>query len=208
MIHSVRLLAVLAPALLAAPALAQPGAQPDATAGSPPPVTAGTVVIVTPEQPIITPPAGQTVAATPAPQTHEWRNVSHINGQLVKVGEQGDYLYNNGKTTIISANPIGMLFGLYGVSLAVAVHPNIAIRGDVNLYDVGNSSGHEVGISVPIYFKRTFQGPFLEPGIVTRNLRDNCDTCQASTGPRSCSAGTGCSTRGSTSRWRSARCAT
>lgn len=184
MIHTARATAVLATALLSAPALAQPGAQPGA---APPPVNAGTVVIVTPEQPIVTPPPGQPVAmaptAMPAPQNQDWRNVSHINGQIVKVGEQGDYLYNNGKTTNLSANPIGMMFGLYGVSLAVSVHPNIAIRGDANLYRVGNGSGHEFGVSAPIYFRRTFQGPFLEPGIVTRDLNENCDSCSASTGP-------------------------
>jgi hypothetical protein len=188
MIQPVRAAAVLATALLAAPALAlaQPG--PDATTSPSPPVTAGTVVIVTPEQPIITPPGQSGGAAAPvappAPQTHDWRNVSHINGQIVKVGEQGEYLYDNGKRTNFSSNPIGWMFGFYGASLAFAVHPNIAIRGDVNLYRVGNSSGHEVGVSVPIYFRRTFSGPYLEPGIVTRNLNDDCDDCRdASTGP-------------------------
>jgi hypothetical protein len=117
--------------------------------------------------------------APPAPQTHPWTNVSHINGQLVKVGEQGDYLHNDGKTINIASNPIGWMFELYGLSVSVKVHKNIALRGDINSFPDG---GHEIGVSAPIYFKRTFQGPFLEPGLVSRQLDDNCESC-GSVGP-------------------------
>jgi len=177
MIHTTRVCAAVTTALLAAPALAQPGAQ---LPGEPPPMNAGTVVIVTPDPAVVEVPPQ--VATTPVPpQTHDWRNVSHINGQIVKVGEQGDYLYNDGKKINVASNPIGWMFGFYGASVSVAVHKNVALRGDLNIYRVGGGSGSEFGLSAPIYFKRTFHGPFLEPGIVARNL-DECDGC-GSAGP-------------------------
>src|SRR5215468_3169374 len=88
---SVRPLAVLAialPASLLAPtAFAQPGEPPPGTGQLTQP---GTVVLV-PGPP---PPPGTTVqVASVAPQNEDWHNVSHINGQVVKVGERGDYLY-------------------------------------------------------------------------------------------------------------------
>lgn len=192
MIKTVRPLAMLATLFLAAPAFAQPGTEDPrpGVANEPPPVQAGTVVIVTPQQPIVAQPAGPgQVAATvatapPAPQTEAWGNVSHINGQLVKVGEHGDYLYNNGKTTNIASNPIGWMFGFYGISISHAVHANIAIRGDLNWFDLDNETGHEYGVSAPIYFRRVFQGPFIEPGIMVRNTSCNgCDAGDPSIGP-------------------------
>jgi hypothetical protein len=182
MIHMTRVCAAVTTVLLAAPALAQPGAQP-APDVAPPPVTAGTVVIVTPGPPDFEqPPQVAAAPATLPPQTHDWNNVSHINGQIVKVGEQGDYLYNDGKTVNIASNPIGWMFGFYGASVSVAVHKNIALRGDLNVYHLGSNSGSEIGVSAPIYFKRTFHGPFLEPGIVARTFDDDCDGC-GSMGP-------------------------
>jgi hypothetical protein len=165
--------------------LAQPG-PPAATTGASP--VAGTVVIVTPGQPIMAPdqpvapaPMPVPMVATVAPQNEDWNNVSHINGQVVKVGERGDYLYDNGKTTNIASNPIGWMFGFYGVSVSHAIHPNVAIRGDVNVFRIGNDTGHELGISLPIYFRRAFQGPFLEPGVVHRNFNDDCSDCTSET---------------------------
>lgn len=192
MMKMARPFAVLATALLAAaapaaPAFAQPGVVDPAVAEDPPPVNAGTVVIVTPQAPVVAQPAGpppMASATSPAPQTDDWNNVSHINGQLVKVGEHGDYLYNNGKTTNISTNPIGWMFGFYGVSISHAVHQNVALRGDVNIFSFSSSGGYEVGVSAPIYFRRVFQGPFLEPGLMVRNTTCNgCNAGDPSVGP-------------------------
>jgi hypothetical protein len=179
MTHMTRICAAVATVLFAAPALAQPpGAGPEPL--DTPPVNGGTVVIITPEQPVVGAPVQAAAApAPPAPQTHPWSNVSHINGQLVKVGEQGDYLHNDGKTINIASNPIGWLVEFWGLSVSIKVHKNVALRGDVNSFPDG---GHEVGVSAPIYFKRTFQGPFLEPGIVSRQFDNNCDSC-ATVGP-------------------------
>jgi len=162
--------------LLAAPAFAQPGAVPEPMSDVA--VNAGTVVIVTPQPPVTVQASGP--AAPAAPHNEPWNNVSHINGQVVKVGERSDYLYDTGKTTNIATNPIGWMFGFYGVSVSHAVHPNVAIRGDINWFNFDHESGHEVGISLPIYFRRVFQGPFLELGVIARNLTDSCDGCSGS----------------------------
>jgi len=168
-------LALLATTLVAVPSFAQPGnvAPPTPPPGEPPPITAGTVVIVTPQPPTIRQagaPGQVALDASDAPHNEPWSNVSHINGQVVPVGDRGAYLYDNGKHTVIATNPIGWIFGFYGFSLSHAVHPNFAVRGDANLFALYRQSGHELGLSVPIYFRRVFDGPFLEPGIVTRNL--------------------------------------
>jgi hypothetical protein len=183
MTATIRLLAVLATALLASPAFAQPGvdrSSPGSVDNAP--VQPGTVVLV-PGPP---PPAGTPVQiATIAPHNEDWNNVSHINGQVVKVGERGDYLYR-WKTTNIATNPIGWMFGFYGLSISRAVHDNIALRGDANVFSFDHNGGYEVGFSVPIYFRRVFSGPFFEPGVLARNISSSCDACNprdASVGP-------------------------
>lgn len=144
------------------------------------------LVVVTPNAPIVVTPDGAAAQApgavvaqpalqTAAPHNEEWSNVSHINGTPVKVGERNEYLYTFKKTNI-STNPIGWMFGVYGLSVSQAVHNNIAIRVDGNLFhnfmDEG-MNGYEVGISAPIYFKRAYQGPFIEPGLVVRGIQDS-----------------------------------
>ena len=171
------------------PAFAQPGAEEVPPAPQPPPPAGGTVVVVTPE-------AGQgpqsqqpPVRAVVAPMNEDWNNVSHINGQIVKVGERGDYLVKY-KRTNISSNPIGWMFGFYGLSVSHAVSPNIALRADGNLFDVDDGGGYEFGLTVPIYFKRVYQGPFREGGLLVRQLDDEdcwdgeCMQSPANVGPQ------------------------
>lgn len=139
---------------LVSSAAAQPGAEP---VSSPDP-------IVAPEP-----------AATPAPMTDNWEDVSHINGQLVKVGERNEYLIKNPKRFNISTNPIGFLVGFYGLSVAAAVNDNVAIRGNVEKFDFeffGHTTGYELAVSAPIYLRRTFSGPFLEPGFIYQQTMD------------------------------------
>ncbi len=149
------------------------------------------LVVVTPNAPIVVTPDGapvgpvgpgamapQAAVAAPAngaPQNEDWGNVSHINGVPVKVGERGDYLYKVKKTNV-SSNPLGWLVGVYGVSVSHAIHNNVAVRLDGNLFSdfMGDGdSGYEVGASLPIYFKRVYSGPFIEPGIVSRGFKSN-----------------------------------
>lgn len=120
----------------------------------------------------------------PAPQNADWKDVSHINGQLVKVGESNDYHYTF-KKTIVSTNPIGWIYGAYGVSVSHALNNHVAVRGDVN-YLSGfldeETSGMEVGVGAPIYFRRTYQGVFLEPGFISRRLTHTCQGCSGAGG--------------------------
>lgn len=109
----------------------------------------------------------------PPPQNYDWKELSHINGQLVPVGQKVEYLLHY-KKTIISANPIGWMVGLYGVSVSHALSDNIAVRADVNYYKPvgGEADGYEVGIGLPIYFRRTYLGAFFEPGVILRQWND------------------------------------
>ncbi len=182
--NNVRRLAVALVALSAMPAFAQPAAQDEG------PVThTDQLIVVTPNPPVFVTNgapteagpgavAPQPPAPSAAPQNEDWSNVNHINGQLVKVGEKGDYLIKFKKTNL-STNPIGWMFGFYGLSMSQALSNNIAIRGDVNFFnlDHGNVSGYEVGASLPIYFKRAYNGPFIEPGLITRAFTHSCDGC-------------------------------
>ena len=157
--------------LVAAPAFAQPGAD-DPVPAQPPPPDGGTVVVIQPE-PGQGPQSQQPpVRAVVAPMNEDWNNVSHINGHPVQVGERGDYLYKYKKTNIAS-NPIGWMMGFYGLSVSHAVSQNIAVRADGNLFNIDDESGYEVGLTVPIYFKRVYQGPFLEGGIMVRQFDDD-----------------------------------
>ncbi len=171
-------LASLLVLMAATPVFAQPSEHPP-TYGT----ADGTVIVITPAPVVVSgasqvapaPPAVAPVGVTPAPQNEPWSNVSHINGQLVPVGQRGDYTHK-GKTTNVATNPIGWMFGFYGISVSHAVSNNIALRGDVNIVSFENTSGYEIGASAVIYFKRVFNGPFLEPGIIARDFRNTgCD---------------------------------
>lgn len=125
-------------------------------------------------------------APPPPPQTHSWDDVSHINGQLVPVGETNSYVKKFRRTNI-SSNPVGWIFGFYGVSASYAINDHVAIRGDVNVYEIidSDASGTELGVGVPLYLKRTYQGAFLEPGFVVRtwsNYHD--DEASVTAGPQ------------------------
>ena len=150
-----------------------------------------TLVVVTPNAPVViqqgqgpgvqqgpgaqqasemeAPPAA--TAAPAAPQNEDWNNVSHINGSIVPVGERGDYLMKFKKTNI-STNPLGWMFGFYGVSASYAVSNNVVVRGDINIgHQFEGNDGVEVGASLPIYFRRAYSGPFIEPGLVMRSIQ-------------------------------------
>lgn len=117
-------------------------------------------------------PAPQVAAASSAaPHNEDWRNVSHINGTPVKVGERNAYLYEQKKFNV-SSNPIGWMVGFYGLSGSYAVSDHVALRGDVDFYSFDQTRGYELGLSAPIYLKRTYSGIFIEPGVAVRGLRD------------------------------------
>ena len=73
----------------------------------------------------------------------------------------------------ITTNPIGWIFGFYGVSLSIAMSNHFAFRGDGNVFSVNNWSGYEIGASISMYPRRVYNGVFLEPGLVFRKLEYN-----------------------------------
>ncbi|MFN0248042.1 MAG: hypothetical protein ACKV2T_14220 [Kofleriaceae bacterium] len=162
--HAARLAFVLI-ACSSMPAFAQYATPPEAGPGTVQPVSQPVVVV----QPIAQP-AGVPLAV--APQNEDWNNVNHINGVPVKVGERGDYLHRFRKTNI-SSNPIGWMFGVYGLSVSHAIHNNVVVRLDGNIFSgfIDEMSGYEVGASLPIYFKRAYSGPFIEPGLISRGVK-------------------------------------
>ena len=146
------LLVTAAGTAVAQPALTEPTAAP-----APAPVA-----------PPATPPP-----APPAPQTNEWSEVSHINGQLVKVGEKSDYLYKFRRFNV-GVNPLGWIIGAYGVSASYGITQNIAVRGDatyMNSVLTEDAYGMEFSLDAIIYFRRTYSGPFLEPGFMVRHMK-------------------------------------
>lgn len=161
---------VLASVLVTSVAHAQPSSVPPPAVPPPTPVATG--------QPV--------PASEPPPPGSDGTDVSHINGQLVKVGEHNEYYYTFRRTNL-SANPLGWIFGIYGASVSYGFSRNVAIRGDVNYFAPpdGELRGTEVGVGLPIYLRRTYQGPFLEPGFIVRSFRDGeGDSIESEVGPQ------------------------
>lgn len=129
---------------------------------------------VPPPTPI--PPAQPIPSSERPPPGSDGSDVSHINGQVVKVGEHNEYYYTFRRTNL-SANPLGWMFGIYGASVSYGFSQNVAIRGDVNYFSPpdGDIRGTEFGVGLPIYLRRTYQGPFLEPGFIVRSFQSEYD---------------------------------
>jgi hypothetical protein len=151
---------------------------------------ADTLVVVTPNAPVVVqqgapgatvpsqapgaPQAAAPMAANGAPQNEDWNNVSHINGVPVKVGERGQYLYKFKKNNI-TGNPFGLFFGYYDVAFSHALGQNLALTLAVSGWDMdsGYTQGYQVAATLPLYFRRTFSGPFLEGGLLMRTDTSN-----------------------------------
>jgi hypothetical protein len=149
------------------------------TAASPvvPSAAPGTIVIAAGSAPIVIEPSSvaQPIAppqidpvAVPPPQNEPWSNVSHINGVPVPVGERNRYLYEYKKTNL-QVNPIGLMIGYYSVAVSRAISSNVAISGELSIVNQNGDTSTQAAVTFPIYFKRTFSGPFLEPGLLVRN---------------------------------------
>jgi hypothetical protein len=150
--------------------------------------TADTLVVVTPNAPVVLtqqppgateapptmPPVAPAIAqaAQPAPQNEDWNNVNHINGQLVKIGEKHEYLIKFRKDNI-SANPFGPFWGYYDAAYSHAINQNVAFTGSIAGYSKSDSydshSMLQFTVSAPVYLRRTFDGPFMEPGLIYRS---------------------------------------
>ncbi len=149
---------------------------------------ADTLVVVTPNAPVIVQQGGPQTAAPSmapgatampqqtapaasngAPQNEDWSNVSHINGTPVKVGERNDYLIKSKKNNI-SANPFGVFFGYYDLAFSHALGQNLAASVAISGWDLdgGYTQGYQIAATLPLYFRRTFSGPYLEGGLMLR----------------------------------------
>lgn len=150
---------------------------------------ADTLVVVTPNAPIVVNQGGGSVINAPgasempppppashtaAPQNEDWNNVSHINGTPIKVGERDAYLHRFRKTNI-SGNPFGPFFGYYDIAVSHALSQNLAATVAISGWDMDGSytQGYQISATVPLYFRRTYSGPFLEGGLLLRTDTSN-----------------------------------
>lgn len=125
-----------------------------------------------------------TLSASRPAAAEEKQGISKLDGQLVPVGDHNQYLYAF-KRWNVSANPIGMIIGLYGASVSYAPHDHFTLRFDANYIrpiDSGTKiEGFELGVGAPIYFRRAYQGVFLEPGVIVRQLSYDYEDYSGST---------------------------
>lgn len=154
--------------------------------------TADTLVVVTPNAPVVVTQGGPPSVTEPvmapgaaemppppmlprtangAPQNEAWHNVSHINGVPVKVGERQDYLYKPKKYNL-STNPFGFFFGYYDVAASMALGQNLGATVAISGWDLGGDTGYQFSATLPLYFRKTFSGPFLEAGLLIRGSDD------------------------------------
>jgi hypothetical protein len=168
--------------------------------------SADTLVVVTPNAPVIVTQGQPTAVAQPvnapgaaempppppapavtngAPQNETWSNVSHINGTPVKVGERQDYLYKTKKFNL-STNPFGYFFGYYDIAGSMALGQNLAASVAITGWSFGDyEQGYQLSATLPLYFRKTFSGPFLEGGLLARTSKDeyyayDCYDCGSS----------------------------
>jgi opacity protein-like surface antigen len=112
-------------------------------------------------------------------------DVSQINGQLVPVGDHNQYRLSFPRWNL-SVNPVGWVLGLYGARGSYALHQNVAVAVDVNYFNAvdGDDHGFEGSLGVPIYFRRAYQGAFLEPGVMFRRVKDAAMAAENEVGPQ------------------------
>ena len=99
-------------------------------------------------------------------------DVSTLNGELVRVGEQNQYRYSY-KRFNVSTNPIGIIIGSYGVSASFSLGANIAVKADINYLDYLEMDyrGLELGLTAPIYFTKVYTDYFIEPGFNIQSVK-------------------------------------
>jgi len=108
-----------------------------------------------------------------APQNEAWGNVSHINGVPVKVGERQDYLFKTKKFNL-ATNPFGYFFGYYDISGSMALGRNLAASVAITAWDFSDyEQGYQLSATLPLYFRKTFSGPYLEGGLLIRTTKDD-----------------------------------
>ncbi len=119
---------------------------------------------------LLAPPIAADTPPESAPEAADDAELSAIDGQLVPAGRHNEYRHDHPRWNLAS-NPIGWLFGLYGASLSFAPNERVAVRGDANYFDLPDDeeTGYELNAGVQIFFRHSYQGPFLEPGLMARS---------------------------------------
>lgn len=112
------------------------------------------------------------------------KDISSLNGQLVKVGDHNKYRYSYRKFNL-ATNPFSMIGGTYGISGSYAINSNIALRADFNYSDgMGDSlSGIETSLTAPIYFRKVYDDWFIEPGFLLKRTKFEGEKFESATGP-------------------------
>jgi hypothetical protein len=102
--------------------------------------------------------------------------LSQINGMPVPVGDHNQYFYGYPRFNV-GVNPIGLMLGAYGISGSYAITDHFVLRGELDYYDFADdysdTTGIEFDVGVPIYFRRAYQGIFVEPGFMYRRMESD-----------------------------------
>jgi len=118
--------------------------------------------------------AGLVVLLCPA----AWAQSSGTNDkaelQPVKIGERNRYIEEY-KLYNVSTNPLGYVFGSFGLSASYALNPRLAVRAGINLYSPPNIDvdGVELTVSTPLYMKKMYDGLYLEPVLTFRSVTED-----------------------------------
>lgn len=99
--------------------------------------------------------------------------VSRVGGQVVPVGERTHYVLDYDRWNI-STNPLGYMYGDFSLGVSYAVSDNIALRVDGELQAPYSASfvGAGVAVGAPIYFRKMYDGFYLEPGFAAAGGKD------------------------------------
>ena len=96
--------------------------------------------------------------------SEQMEKVSKVDGQLVKVGEKNDYEYAYKKWNV-GLNAFVLPANVFSVSGSYAFTEHLAARVGV-AYDADTKvENTSVSFGVPIYFKKVYNGFFVEPGV-------------------------------------------
>lgn len=111
------------------------------------------------------------MAADAAAKTHDWNDVSHVNGRLVPVGASDEYKLSH-KRVNLALDPLTLLVGWIDLEAQVAISDHVAISGSFATMTVDSTTGIGAALTAPLYLRRVFSGPYLEPGLVVYKFSD------------------------------------
>ena len=106
------------------------------------------------------------IAQSPQTQTDS-SNVSTLQGLVVPVGEKNKYLYDY-KVWNIWTNPFGFFYGSFPIGISYSINQNVKLNAEPQgLYTYLSDDpvrGLGITLSGSIFFKKVYDGFYLEPG--------------------------------------------